>query len=155
MRPSRTIRLAAAGLLLPFAACGGGDADAQPAMQQRTAQQPEARQPDAPADDAAAAANTMVAHDLVLEPGYELVLRRCIRCHGPQQFLQQRGDRETWLGLIRWMQRDHGLEQLPDDEEDRIVAYLAAHYGPRRTGRRAPLPAELMPPNPYDAHEPR
>jgi hypothetical protein len=86
---------------------------------------------------------------LVKAPGYELVATRCVRCHGPRQFLQQRGDRETWLGMIRWMQREHGLESFPPEVEDGILDYLSTHYAPGRASRRAPLPAELLPPNPY------
>lgn len=86
---------------------------------------------------------------MVFAPGAELVLQNCVTCHGPKQFLQQRGDRETWLGLIRWMQREHGLWALAPDVEDRIVDYLATHYGPEQRGRRAPIPAALMPPDPF------
>ena len=100
----------------------------------------------APADDAPAQDTVM---GLVQAPGFELVLQNCITCHGPRQFLQQRGDRDTWRGLIRWMQRDHGLRALEDDVEDRIVDYLATNYGPEHGGRRRPLPPDLMPPNPY------
>ncbi|MFT4515964.1 MAG: mono/diheme cytochrome c family protein [Planctomycetota bacterium] len=93
--------------------------------------------------------NTAVDMHLVQEPGFELVLRHCVTCHGPRQFLQQRGDRATWLGLIRWMQSDHGMQPLPEGAEDRIVDYLATHYGPEHSGRRKPLRAELMPPKRY------
>tara|TARA_R110002072_G_scaffold273219_3_gene433759 strand:+ start:51247 stop:51642 length:396 start_codon:yes stop_codon:yes gene_type:complete len=93
--------------------------------------------------------NTAVDLHLVPEPGFELVLQYCVTCHGPRQFLQQRGDRATWLGLIRWMQRDHGMQPLPEGAEDRIVDYLATHYGPEHSGRRKPLRDELMPPKRY------
>ena len=93
-------------------------------------------------------ANTAVAMELVQEPGFELVLQHCVVCHGPRQLLQQRGDRETWLGLIRWMQKDHGMQALPEGVEDPLVDYLADHYGPEHSGRRKPLRADLMPPNP-------
>jgi len=88
--------------------------------------------------------------DLVIAPGSELVVQYCIACHGPRQFLQQRGSRDTWRGLIRWMQKDHGMAALPEQIEDRIVEYLAKHYAPEATGRRRPIPPELMPPNPYE-----
>lgn len=88
--------------------------------------------------------------DLVDAPGSELVVQHCIACHGPRQFLQQRASRDTWRALIRWMQRDHGMPTLDEAIEDRIVEYLAEHYAPEQTGRRAALPAELMPPNPYE-----
>lgn len=87
--------------------------------------------------------------ELVPAPGFELVLRHCVTCHGPRQFLQQRGDRATWLGLIRWMQKDHGMQPLPTGVEDPLVDYLAKHYGPEHQGRRKPLRADLLPPNPY------
>lgn len=92
--------------------------------------------------------------DLVDAPGRDLVMFHCVRCHGPRQFLQQRGSRDTWRGLIRWMQKDHGMEQLDGDREDRIVEYLATHYGPEASGRRRPIPVELMPPNPYAPNSP-
>jgi len=87
--------------------------------------------------------------ELVMAPGYELVLQHCVRCHGPRQFLQQRGSRDTWRGLIRWMQRDHGMPAIDEGIEDQIVEYLAVHYAPTESGRRRALTAELMPPNPY------
>lgn len=87
--------------------------------------------------------------DIVQAPGSELVVLYCVRCHGPRQFLQQRGSRDTWRGLIRWMQRDHGMPPLEEGIEDRIVEYLATHYKPSEVGRRRALRADLMPPNPY------
>ena len=94
--------------------------------------------------------NTAVEMYLVQAPGFELVMQHCVTCHGPRQFLQQRGDRATWLGLIRWMQSDHGMQSLPEGAEDRIVDYLTKHYGPEHSGRRKPLRAELMPPKRYE-----
>lgn len=104
-----------------------------------------------PRDETASRAPQVPTFGLVDAPGYELVVRNCILCHGARQFLQQRGDAATWRGLIRWMQRDHGLWPLAPADEDGIVAYLATHYAPDPDGgRRAPLAPELMPPNPYD-----
>ena len=93
--------------------------------------------------------------DLVAAPGSELVVQHCIACHGPRQFLQQRGSRDTWRGLIRWMQRDHGMPQLDEAVEDRIVDYLATHYAPEDAGRRRALAPDLMPPNPYATDGPK
>lgn len=103
--------------------------------------------PQVPSKSPSSESNTAVELNLIAEPGFELVLQHCVTCHGPRQFLQQRGDRATWLGLIRWMQSDHGMQALPDGVEDRIVDYLSKHYGPIHSGRRKPLRAELMPPN--------
>ena len=41
------------------------------------------------------------------------------------------------------------LWQFHPDTEHRIVAYLAENYPPDAARRRAAIPRELMPPNPY------
>ena len=129
----RALTTTGALLLLSLPSCGG-EPDTAPTQQPM----PAATEP-----------NTVVEMRLVEEPGFELVLQHCVTCHGPRQFLQQRGDRATWVGLIRWMQSDHGMQALPEGAEDRIVDYLAKHYGPEHSGRRKPLRAELMPPKRY------
>jgi hypothetical protein len=84
---------------------------------------------------------------LVLADGHELVASHCVACHSAQQFLRQRGTRATWQGIIDWMQATQGLWEFPEGVEERIVGYLATHYGPEGTWRRAPIPADLMPPD--------
>jgi hypothetical protein len=85
---------------------------------------------------------------LVLADGHELVASHCVACHSAQQFLRQRGTRATWQGIIDWMQATQGLWEFPEGVEERIVDYLTAHYGPEGEWRRAPIPADLMPPDP-------
>lgn len=85
---------------------------------------------------------------LVVAEGYELVAANCVACHSAQQFLRQRGTRATWQGIIDWMQATQGLWEFQEGVEERIVEYLATHYGPEGTWRRAPIPADLMPPDP-------
>ncbi len=51
--------------------------------------------------------------------------------------------------MIRWMQEKQNLWQFEADVEARIVAYLADNYPPAENQRRAAIPPELMPPNPY------
>jgi hypothetical protein len=46
--------------------------------------------------------------------------------------------------MIRWMQDTQGLWPLGEDE-DLVLDYLAANYGPLSAGRRRPLPASLLP----------
>lgn len=104
---------------------------------------------DGDATTPAAVSPGLPTHGLVNAPGYRLIVQKCVLCHSTQQFLQQRGDREMWLGIIRWMQSDHGMWPLDPRDEDRIVEYLARHYAPERAGRRPPLRQELMPPNPF------
>jgi hypothetical protein len=80
---------------------------------------------------------------------WEVVRNNCIACHSTRLITQQRGSAEQWLGMIRWMQAKQNLWQFDPDTESRIVAYLAEYYPPREDSRRAPIPAGLMPPNPY------
>ena len=86
---------------------------------------------------------------LVIAEDWELVVGFCTGCHSAKQFLRQRGTAQTWQTIIDWMQATQGLATFPDGIEDRIVAYLATNYGPGDTYRRAPIPPELMPKNPY------
>ena len=78
-----------------------------------------------------------------------LVRSNCVPCHSAALITQQRGDAAQWLGMIRWMQEKQNLWQFDPDTEARIVAYLAENYPPEASRRRAALPADLMPPNPY------
>ena len=112
----------------------------------------------------AAALGTLVAEDskkaqeeipldpltgLKMAPGWEVVRARCITCHSAKQFLQQRGTRQTWDHVITWMEERGGL--IPLDKETRkiILDYLATNHGPGESFRRPPIPASLMPENPY------
>ena len=127
-------RWAAVSLVLTLALACGSEPQAGTAASPPPSTAAPAKPTTAPAVDVSAEAE-------------QVFVTRCVTCHGPRQFLQQRGDRATWLGLIRWMQSDHGMQALPDGVEDRIVDYLSKHYGPIHSGRRKPLRAELMPPN--------
>jgi hypothetical protein len=81
---------------------------------------------------------------------WELVRNNCVACHSARLITQQRGSKEQWLAMIRWMQKSQNLWQFDPDTEARIVGYLAEYYPPQEQSRRAALPTELMPPNPYD-----
>ena len=80
---------------------------------------------------------------------WELVRANCIACHSPKLITQQRGSAEQWLSMIRWMQAKQNLWQFDPDVERRIVAWLAENYPPSEDRRRAPIPPDLMPPNPF------
>ena len=81
---------------------------------------------------------------LVLAPGFDVVSTQCTVCHSAKLISQNRADREGWLAMIRWMQETQGLWPLGEDE-DRVLNYLAANYGPLSVGRRQPLPPNLLP----------
>lgn len=86
---------------------------------------------------------------LRMQGDWELVRNNCIACHSAKLITQQRGTEAKWLSMIRWMQAKQNLWQFDPDTEARILTYLADNYPPDEDRRRAALPPELMPPNPY------
>lgn len=80
---------------------------------------------------------------------WKLVRYHCTQCHSAKQFLRQRGNRRTWASIIEWMQMKQGLWSFDPATEDKLLTYLSENYPPSETYRRAPIPATLMPPNPY------
>lgn len=82
---------------------------------------------------------------LVEDSGHNLVAAHCSACHSTKLISQNRMSRETWLSTIRWMQKTQNLWPLGDAEKP-ILDYLEKHYAPKALGRRAPLPAHLLPP---------
>ena len=86
---------------------------------------------------------------MIVAENWEIVRNHCVVCHSAKQFLRQRGDRRTWASILRWMRTDQGMWRLDRATEDRILDYLASYYASGPASRRAPIPADLMPPNPY------
>lgn len=86
------------------------------------------------------------ASGLIVSPGWEAVKANCTICHSAKFITWQRGDRDTWLSMIRWMQKTQGLWQLPAETETIILDYLAANYPPGKASRRNNLPPSAMPP---------
>jgi len=86
---------------------------------------------------------------LKISADWELVRNNCIACHSPKLITQQRGSEDQWLNMIRWMQKKQNLWQFEPETEARIIAYLAQNYPPQADRRRAAIPPNLMPPNPY------
>ena len=80
---------------------------------------------------------------------WQLVRANCVGCHSARLITQQSGSESHWLELIRWMQEKQNLWQFEPETEQKIISYLADNYPPQADRRRAPIPAELMPPNPY------
>lgn len=75
---------------------------------------------------------------LVYDDNFMLVRTICTSCHSAKLVTQNRATRDGWEAMIRWMQETQGLGQLGENE-DAILDYLAEHYAPVATGRRAPL----------------
>ena len=86
---------------------------------------------------------------LKMSGDWELVRNNCIACHSPRLITQQRGSAAQWLNMIRWMQAKQNLWQFDPATESKIIAYLAENYPPQAERRRAAIPPELMPPNPF------
>ncbi len=86
-----------------------------------------------------------------MAPDWEIVRNHCVICHSPQTFLRQRATEANWTSVLEWMQTKGGLWKLEAPVEKTIIKYLATNYGPGESTnyRRAPIPATLMPPNPY------
>ena len=83
---------------------------------------------------------------LVIDRGFETVKTNCTICHSAKFILRQKGDRQTWTDIIRWMQATQGLWQFDAKTEDLILDYLSNNYAPTKQYRRAPIPSSLMPP---------
>lgn len=107
--------------------------------------------------DASPASGSVAAGEPQLDPvtgmkmtgDWELVRGNCTACHSAKLITQQRGTAEQWLAMIRWMQKKQNLWQFDPGTEARIIAYLADNYAPDAARRRAAIPPDLMPPNPY------
>lgn len=95
----------------------------------------------------ASAAEVDPESGLVVADHWELVKANCTQCHSARLVVQTRADRGGWLAMIRWMQTTQNLWLFPPETEAAILDYLAEHYAPSSPPfRRAPLPAELLPP---------
>lgn len=98
---------------------------------------------------AQAAEETDRVTGLALEGDWQLVQANCTECHSALLITQNAGSRGVWQIRIATMQETHGMDELEAEVEDRILDYLAEHYGQRQASRRAPLPTHLLPDNPY------
>ncbi len=86
---------------------------------------------------------------LIVDEHWQLVKAHCGACHSPKLVTQNRGSRQNWLEMIRWMQETQGLWQFDAVTETAILDYLEKNYAPAAASRRAPLNSLLMPVNPY------
>jgi cytochrome c5 len=86
---------------------------------------------------------------LKIAAGWDIVKTNCTVCHSAKIIVLQQGSRDTWLEMIRWMQKTQGLWEFDPQTEKTILDYLANNYPPVKVGRRANLPASALPPNPW------
>lgn len=90
---------------------------------------------------------------LKIAPGWETVKTNCTGCHSARFIVFQKGDRDTWLAIIRWMQKTQGLWNFDKQTENTILNYLSTHYPPGKSVRRRNLPIGALPPNPWDTEQ--
>lgn len=86
---------------------------------------------------------------LIIAKGFDEVAGNCLACHNSALITGQKGDRQTWLEIIRWMQAGQGLWKFEPDVEDAILTYLSTNYpdSPNSTTitRRAILSSDKLP----------
>ncbi len=93
---------------------------------------------------------------LIVAKGVEDVVANCTACHSAKFITLQRGDRQTWKDMIRWMQNTQGLWSLDvpnaagENTEKVILDYLSTNYAPDdKIERRKNIPISALPKNPY------
>jgi hypothetical protein len=67
--------------------------------------------------------------------GQEEVFYACTACHSTAIIRRSAFPREHWDGLMDWMVEKQGMNPLEPAERERIVGYLAQHFGPRPSSR--------------------
>jgi hypothetical protein len=72
--------------------------------------------------------------------GRSEVFGYCTACHNTALIRRSAFTRERWDELMDWMTEKHGMNPLEGEFRDRIVDYLAQHYGPRARGPRGGNP---------------
>ena len=79
-----------------------------------------------------------VSTGLIEADGLMEVVYNCTNCHSSKLVIQNRMNKERWIGTIRWMQETQNLADLGKNEEI-IVNYLVTNYPPTAKGRREVL----------------
>ncbi|MGB5791647.1 cytochrome C [Poseidonibacter sp.] len=82
---------------------------------------------------------------LIIAEGMQVVKTNCTVCHSAKFITLQKGDRDTWLSMIRWMQDTQGLWKFDAKTEDTILTYLEKNYPPSQSSRRANLSSDKLP----------
>ena len=85
------------------------------------------------------------ATGLKVAPGMDVVIANCTVCHSAKFITLQKGDRDTWLQMIRWMQKTQGLWEFDAKTEDTILTYLEKNYPPGKASRRPNLKLKDLP----------
>jgi cytochrome c len=60
----------------------------------------------------------------------------CSACHSIHLVKQQGLNRKRWQETLEWMVDEQGMESLPTQDQERILDYLAKHFGEGRKARK-------------------
>lgn len=82
------------------------------------------------------AAGTALAQSLPEGPGSKLVENACQNCHGLDTITSTHHDADGWRNTVINM-INRGAE-IPDDDQQAVIDYLTAHYGPAGSTPAAP-----------------
>jgi hypothetical protein len=69
-------------------------------------------------------------------PGKTIIQKACVGCHSLKVVTSKRATHDEWAALVDQMV-SKGAE-VPDEDVDKVVQYLADHYGPPKDGNAAP-----------------
>lgn len=61
--------------------------------------------------------------------GREDVFYICQACHSLMIVQQQRLNHARWDKLLKWMEEEQGLPELPADVRERVLGYLSTAFG--------------------------
>lgn len=64
-------------------------------------------------------------------PGRDETFSQCAACHAMALVRRQGLSRDGWDGILRLMVERHGMQELPADERQVILNYLATAFPPR------------------------
>ena len=71
--------------------------------------------------------------------GKQLIVAKCLACHTAKVIVSQRGTQQDWNETMDKMITNGA--NVTDDEADKIVAYLTAHFGPPTAPSGAAAPS--------------
>jgi len=78
--------------------------------------------------------------------GKQLVVAKCLACHSAKLIMSKRGTEQDWNETLDKMITNGA--NVSDDEADKIVAYLTAHFGPSAAPSGATAPSGSSPTGP-------
>jgi hypothetical protein len=61
--------------------------------------------------------------------GRETVFYACQGCHSLTTVTNQRFSRRVWDEVLVWMVEDQGMAELPEEDHEIVLDYLATHLG--------------------------